>query len=210
MRWQVLFQVVAMDFVLTHPAAWATEPEVVDAGPTNTAVRSLDLERLWEDLRNQDARRAYQALCALVEAPAQTVSFLKQRLRAVPAINTDLLRQLIGDLESNHFSVRQKAAAELEKLGDLAQPALREAIKNQPPLEVWKRVEAILKRMNSQTLTTDDLQLIRAIEVLEKIGSADARQLLETLAKGAEGARLSQEAKASAERLARRQLYAPR
>jgi hypothetical protein len=45
---------------------------------------------------------------------------------------------------------------------------------------------------------------VRAIEVLEHIGTPDANELLQTLATGAPEARLTQEAKASLERLAKR------
>ena len=44
----------------------------------------------------------------------------------------------------------------------------------------------------------------RAIEVLELTGTKEARDVLATLAAGAEGARLTDEAKAARQRLARR------
>jgi hypothetical protein len=43
---------------------------------------------------------------------------------------------------------------------------------------------------------------LRAIEVLEHIGTPEARQVLDTLARGAAVARVTQEAKASLKRLA--------
>jgi hypothetical protein len=42
------------------------------------------------------------------------------------------------------------------------------------------------------------------VEVLEHIGTSDAKQLLEMLATGTEGARLTKEARASLERLNKR------
>jgi hypothetical protein len=53
-------------------------------------------------------------------------------------------------------------------------------------------------------LNIHDLQKLRAVEVLEYIGIPEACQLLEELAKGAPTARITQEAKASMERLAKR------
>jgi hypothetical protein len=47
------------------------------------------------------------------------------------------------------------------------------------------------------------LQRLRAVQVLERIGSPEARQILEALAKGAPGARETREAQASLSRLAR-------
>jgi hypothetical protein len=53
------------------------------------------------------------------------------------------------------------------------------------------------------------LRELRAIEVLERLGTPEARQALETLAKGVPEARLTQEAKASLERLAKRSIARP-
>jgi hypothetical protein len=45
---------------------------------------------------------------------------------------------------------------------------------------------------------------VRAVEVLERVGGADARRVLEALARGAPEARLTQEAKAALARFAAR------
>jgi hypothetical protein len=47
------------------------------------------------------------------------------------------------------------------------------------------------------------LRSLRALEVLERAGTAEARQLIQRIAAGAAEARLTREAKASLERLAR-------
>ena len=50
----------------------------------------------------------------------------------------------------------------------------------------------------------EELQLLRALEVLEMIGTAEARKVLERLARGAEECDLTREAKAALERLGQR------
>jgi hypothetical protein len=50
---------------------------------------------------------------------------------------------------------------------------------------------------------------MRAVEVLEHIGTPDAREVLEKLTRGDPSARLTQEAKASLERLAKWQSSKP-
>jgi hypothetical protein len=53
------------------------------------------------------------------------------------------------------------------------------------------------------------LQALRGVEVLEQIGSREARRVLEHLSEGSWRAQLTKEAKASVERLALRPLGAP-
>ncbi len=53
------------------------------------------------------------------------------------------------------------------------------------------------------------MQALRAVEVLERVGTPEARQILEDLARGAPEARLTREAKAALEGLAKRQAAAP-
>jgi hypothetical protein len=61
----------------------------------------------------------------------------------------------------------------------------------------------LLARLEGNTLSEELLQAMRAVELLERIGTLEARQVLEHLAKGVAGARLTEEAQASLERLAR-------
>jgi hypothetical protein len=108
---------------------------------------------------------------------------------------------LIADLESDQFAVRQKAAQELKKLDLSAVPALRAKLKDKPGLEVSKRIDSLLQRA--------ELRIPRAVQVLEIIGDADARKLLQKLAQGSPEARLTQEAKAALERLSKRPAASP-
>jgi hypothetical protein len=49
--------------------------------------------------------------------------------------------------------------------------------------------------------SNEELRIVRAIEALENLGTPEARQLLETLAKGAPGTTQTKEANASLQRL---------
>jgi len=53
-----------------------------------------------------------------------------------------------------------------------------------------------LQKLN-QSPTGDQLRIIRALTVLERIGSKSSRELLQTLAAGAPEGRLTQEARAA-------------
>ncbi|HEV3259355.1 MAG TPA: hypothetical protein VG013_20990, partial [Gemmataceae bacterium] len=135
------------------------------------------------------------------------VALLGQSLRPVAVLDAQGQRRIdrwIAELDSRRFGVREKAAQELEKLGEMAAPALRQKLADQPSPEVRRRVKGLLERLAQGSLPCDQLRLLRAVEVLEEISTSEARQLLETLARGAREARLTQEARASVERLTRR------
>ena len=100
-------------------------------------------------------------------------------------------------MDSEQFSARGKAQNELANLGELAEPALRQTLANKPSLEVTRRVQALLERLRGPVTRPDLLQSLRAVAVLEDIGTPAARRVLEQLAKGAPEARLTREAKES-------------
>src|SRR5262249_37789976 len=109
----------------------------------------------------------------------------------------------IADLDNPRFEVRQKATEELEKLGESATPALHKVLDGKPALEVRQRVEALLKRLDDLPLSAEQQENVRAIRGLEGARTREARQILDTLAGGARGARLTEAAGAAVERLSR-------
>jgi RNA polymerase sigma factor (sigma-70 family) len=170
-----------------------------------TSDRQLEaktLETLWSELGSKDGTKAFEALRQLSRHPGQTARFVRDHLQPAAAPDAQRLAQLIADLDSKQFAVRRKAEAELEKLGDLAEPALRNVLKGDGSLEVRQRVERLLQKLSGPTAGGNLVRDVRAVELLELMGGKEARQALETLAKGAEGARLTKEAKAALERLA--------
>ena len=92
---------------------------------------------------------------------------------------------LIAQLNSPKFKEREKATGELTALAEFAVPALHAALqKKSVPLEQRRRMESLLNRLENPGAIPACLRELRAVEVLERIGSAAARQLLETLATG--------------------------
>jgi hypothetical protein len=106
-------------------------------------------------------------------------------------------------LDSETFDVRESAAKELSALGEGIEPALRQALKGKRSAEVRRRIEQLLDGFRNVP-TGDSIRVVRAVEVLERIGTAEARQVLEAFAKGAPAARLTREAQAALDRLSRR------
>src|SRR5262249_25028215 len=90
------------------------------------------------------------------------------------------------------------------------EPALRQALTGQHSPEARRRLEHILRTRREARFSSCQLQLLRAVEVLENIGTSEAREVLEGLAKGAPEFYVTREAKASLDRLAKRSLARPR
>jgi formylglycine-generating enzyme required for sulfatase activity len=163
-----------------------------------------DIEGLWTALAGADACRAYRAVWSLTMAPGQTVAWLKQRLRPVPAVEPRVVTRLLVELNSPRFAVREKATHALESLGEAVVSELRNVLTTRPPPETRRRVERLLEKLDQPLVSGERLRALRAVEVLEHIGSPAARQTLERLAGGMPEARVTREAKASLGRLARR------
>jgi RNA polymerase sigma factor (sigma-70 family) len=164
-----------------------------------------DLERLWMELRDADAVKADAALWTLVSAPHQAVPFLKEQLHPIPHVSAERLRQWIADLDADDFARREEGSRNLAKLGIEAEAALRKSLEAKPPLEKRRRVQALLDGLMCQTeMTPDALRQLRAIQVLEQIGSPEARQILASLAKGAPAAPATRDARAALARIDRR------
>jgi hypothetical protein len=161
------------------------------------------LVSLWDDLGNVDAARAGRAVWTLVAARQQALPFLRKNLSPAPVPHPDW-RAWVKDLDSDQFAVREKASRALEALGEKAYPLLQKALTDTPPLEMHRRIEKLLGRLNYPLTSPSTIRELRAVEVLEHIGTAEARQVLHKLALGASGSRLTDAAKASLERLARR------
>ncbi len=185
-----------------------------------------ELENLWIDL-SADQRRDYflsqRAIRRLAAAPQSSVAFLKQRLKPdLP--RDDRLRQLIGDLDSDTFEVREKASRELAGKGKSIEPVLRQALADKLSPEQRRRVQALLDTFAPPppepqprgpfSRTPEQQRLIRLAVVLDRIGTDEALDLLHYLVQTTElkamlndprvGANAFREAKEALSRLADR------
>ncbi len=175
--------------------------EVCCSDPLAAKLDSRHLESLWADLANDDAAKAYQAVGTLILGAKEALPFLQERLRPAMPPEARRIARLVTDLDSDEYAVREKASQELEQLGEWARPALQKALADQPSAEVQRRVEDILGKLSRPTPTPEHLRIQRAVMVLEQIGTPEAKQLLENLAKEADGALLTEEARAARQRV---------
>jgi RNA polymerase sigma factor (sigma-70 family) len=166
------------------------------------ALARGELNTCWADLSG-DAGRAWGAMRKLGARPDLAVPFLRDRLRPVVAADRGKVTRLLADLDSEQFAVRERAAADLEKLGETAAAWCRGRLDKAPSAETRRRLTAILDRVAREQWhpSPERLRALRAVEVLERIGTPEAGQVLAALARGASGARLTWEAAESRRRV---------
>src|SRR5262249_55673431 len=145
--------------------------------------------------------KALEAVARLGQAPDAAVTFFKSRLKPVVPADPERIKALLADLSSDQFAVRQKAAVELEKLGDRATTALRDALAAKPSLEVQQRLERLRDLAERPGGSPDRLRALRAVAALERFATPEARALLVTLARGAPGTWVTVEAEGALQRL---------
>jgi WD40 repeat protein len=166
------------------------------------------LRAAWKALASENAKAAYAAMWQLIADPEGTTALLRERLRPVARPEAGQVARLIAALDSEKFAERERATRELETLEETVAAELRQTLTRKPSLEVRRRVEALLERLDHPP-TGAQLQTLRAIETLEHIGTPGARQILKTLTEGAPEGQTTREAKTALARLERRSREQP-
>jgi WD40 repeat protein len=193
-------------FVVSACTAEALAAQASSQSPNISTDANLD--KLWRDLLATDAEAAFKSMLRLSQTPKETVGFLKDSVPPAPPVLNERVQKLIHQLGSEHFPDRDAARRELEKLDLQALPALRKAAANKTDLEVSRRLDQMISRLEGPPVAAA-LRLCRAVELAEWMGTADAKELLQHWADGAGDARLTQEAKRAVKRLANRQQQKP-
>ncbi len=159
---------------------------------------------LWKDLGREDAGKGFQVHWQLVGYGDEVVPFLDKYLQPPIPVSDDKIAQLVKDLGSGQFVVRTKAESELAQMGKLAESALKKGLQKNPSLEVQLRIEKLLAQLDPISLR--DLRFVRAVSVLEHIGTAAARKVLERVAKDSFSERVVDETR---ETLVRMDMFPP-
>lgn len=158
---------------------------------------------LWQDLAGADAARTHLAVWAWFFAPGQAVPLLRDRLRPT-RFDAGRCARHLADLDSNDFATRERAAAALANMGRPAEESLKRALDDKPSPEARKRLEQLLKNLEEGVLSAEEVRAERGVEVLEQIGTPEARKVLQHLADGAPEAVPTEDAKQALERRAKR------
>jgi len=163
-----------------------------------------ELKMRWDMLASDDAQTAFTAVCELAAAPSDAMAMLNQHLKPASPPESKQAAKLIAELGDDSFKVRQQAMAGLVQQKAQVVPFLDKALAAKPSLELKLRLEQVRDQLTGMRVPAEDLRMYRAIEVLERISTPEARQILERLGDGAPRARETEEAKAALERLVAR------
>ena len=159
---------------------------------------------LWADLGSEDAATAYRAIVLLGRDRQKAPAFLLQQLRTLGKHDPKQVRQWVADLKSRTFAVRDIASAELALLEDVAGPFLREALENKPALEQRRRLELLVRKLQTPNPSPRQLLVLRVMEALEQGAIPEVRTWLEELSRSVPGTRLTTEASLALGRLQKR------
>jgi RNA polymerase sigma factor (sigma-70 family) len=171
--------------------------------PKPSFAANLDeKQRFWQELGSPDAKVGFQAVRRLIGHPSPSVAFLRERLKPAAPVDLKQVKLRLQELTSDDFELRQSATAELALLGDRIEMSLKEAVKTGLALEPKRRLQTLIEKLD--TLTPERLAPVRALEALEQVATPEAVRLLESLAAGAPGARLTREATAVLDRVRKR------
>ena len=157
---------------------WAVAPP-----RTAGALTPADLDRLWTRLSEYNGAAAYRAAQKLASAPEQAVGLFKERLKPLPEPDLKKVPRLLADLDNDAFAVREAATRELAQFGPLVAELLQKTLAGKPPIEVQRRVELVLSEIQQYPIPSEQLRQLRAIQVLEWLGTPVAADRIEVLAR---------------------------
>jgi WD40 repeat protein len=165
------------------------------------APTKKELADSWKDLSSPDAQKAFTAIRTLVEAPDRAIALIRARVKSPTPLDAARVRRLLGELDSDTFAVRDRASRELQALGEMAEVPIRRFLVGKPSLEPARRAERLLDAVNQSRRSGELLRKMRAVEVLERIGSEEAREVLRQLGKGPAEAALTRDAAGALRRI---------
>jgi WD40 repeat protein len=151
----------------------------------------------WEKLLLADSVETERAFWEIVYCP-QGPAFLRKVVRPQRGMAAEQLKKHVAGLDSDDFETRRRSEAALLAHGPGGTGALARAMAMAPSLDVRLRIERVLRRWAT---TPEARRLSRALMVLEKSGTAEAKALLKELACGEPGAPATEDAKAALKRL---------
>jgi WD40 repeat protein len=150
--------------------------------PPTPAQRKAALDKAWDDLAGPSVPAAYRAMLALATDPKEGLALLRERLKPPAAPAAGDIAALIAGLDDDAKAKADRAERALAAYGEAVRGALQRAPANKPSAEARRRIERLLAGLDDPAQCPEALRVLRAVEVLEYLGTPDAVALLHALA----------------------------
>jgi hypothetical protein len=177
---------------------WAVPPRPAPA-------KLMAVADAWEALDSLDGRAAYRATGSLTADPTAAVATIRSGFAGQAEAKTRVKRW-VTELDHDEFRVREAARRNLIKAGLRSAVAINDPARKKLGPEGEERIRQVLDELDQQGLRVPEsglygepLRLVRAVRVLEMIGTKEARAALEEMARGPADDRVTKEAKAALE-----------
>jgi hypothetical protein len=164
--------------------------------------KSRTIANLWTVLAANDAANARLAIDEFVQRGNAGIPTLRRGISHFRSREKDI-GLCVHQLGVQEYSVRERAETRLRKIGLRAENALQVCLKT-GNAEARRRARMILSEITSPPYQGPDLQMLRAIEVLERLHASDAYALLSTLASSAPRGIVSRTAESARQRIRRK------
>jgi hypothetical protein len=165
--------------------------------PKALLLRASQIPSLLRDLSSRDPQRFHSSAWQLLDHdPEILVKSLGQILRPTTELSREDRERLRTELVSERFSVRKRALEEVEMAKDTAFPLIRQLLADPTPLDLRRALERILNKGESNFPPTRLLSL-RAVALLERVGTQDSWELLKSWSTGMSGTWLTEDARAA-------------
>ncbi len=183
---------------------WSLPRILLKQGEDAVPLTQQELERLWQQLASDDAAQAYAAIGRLIRGGKTTTEFIRRRLASL--LETDQLQrveELIARLDAPQYMIRERATQELMQLLAIARPRLVEELEKTLSAEVRFRIRKILSLQAPRPVYSSQqrFRLLRLVQVLKQIDSAESRRLLRLMARRVPDPRVLKEARQALEQL---------
>lgn len=207
-------------FSSTVPFAFAPDGRSIATGHTDGTVTIWKVpapaalpelkpdafDKFWDGLVADTPTESRSHVHRLLQNPDAAMKLLTAKFTAPVPKPIDIdLPAVIKKFDAPAFADRQAAIKKVKELGPRAAPALQEAIRTTESVEVRARSEELLDQMKAGPKTHaagPDLRAVRAIEALERIGTPEAKKLLEGWTNHVSNPRIASEAAIAVQRIA--------
>jgi hypothetical protein len=182
---------------------WDLTGRLNSATKVQAKPRPEEFDALWSEL-NGDAVKAYRVIQRLTAHPPEAIALVAGKLPPAKVRTAAELDPLIADLDHPEFERREQVSKALAEIGKPATVALTKTLETRPSAEKKRRIGELMETINAVGTRPEMVRPIRALEILERAGTVEAKKVLEKLAHGDAEAPLTQQAKATLKRLTAR------